>query len=186
MATLGHLAAGLAAGRLHHGRRASRRKLGLAMAGYSALAVLPDADVLAFSLDIPYGAPFGHRGAAHSLVVGLAVGLLAAALARGVGSRWIRTFLLVTLATASHGVLDAFTDGGRGIALLWPFSDERFFAPFRPIPVAPIGSDFLSARGLWCLGVEGALFAPVVAWALWPRRAPSGEPALPEGVEGPG
>lgn len=30
------------------------------------------------------------------------------------------------------------TDGGKGIALLWPFDGARMFAPFRPIEVSPI------------------------------------------------
>lgn len=30
------------------------------------------------------------------------------------------------------------TDGGKGIALLWPLCGERMFAPYRPIEVSPI------------------------------------------------
>ena len=30
------------------------------------------------------------------------------------------------------------TDGGKGIALMWPVSGERLFAPVRPIEVSPI------------------------------------------------
>ncbi|NIM12838.1 MAG: hypothetical protein GTO45_29905 [Candidatus Aminicenantes bacterium] len=41
--------------------------------------------------------------------------------------------------TASHGVLDAFTNGGLGIALLSPFDTTRHFSPWQPIEVAPIG-----------------------------------------------
>ena len=40
---------------------------------------------------------------------------------------------------ASHGILDAFTDGGLGIALMSPFTQKRFFFPWTPIPVSPIG-----------------------------------------------
>jgi hypothetical protein len=42
----------------------------------------------------------------------------------------IRFFLF--LATASHGILDAFTDGGRGIAFFAPFGTERYFFPHHP------------------------------------------------------
>jgi len=53
------------------------------------------------------------------------------------------------LATASHGMLDAMTNGGRGVAFFAPFSDARFFFPWRPIEVSPLGIDrFLSARGM--------------------------------------
>lgn len=67
-------------------------------------------------------------------------------------------------------LLDTLTDGGRGCALFWPFSEERHFAPLRPIPVAPIGLDFISERGFRVALVELVLFAPVFAYALWPRR----------------
>jgi inner membrane protein len=49
----------------------------------------------------------------------------------------------LALCTASHGILDAFTDGGLGIALLAPFDTTRYFWPVRPIAVAPIGLDGL-------------------------------------------
>ena len=76
---------------------------------------------------------------------------------------------LAALVLASHGILDTFTDGGLGCALLWPFSDERFFAPWRPLPVAPIGRAFLSAAGLHVALWEALLFAPFLLYALWPR-----------------
>ena len=56
--------------------------------------------------------------------------------------------------TASHGILDAMTDGGRGIAFFAPFDDTRYFLPFRPIKVSPIGIAFLSTRGLAVLWSE--------------------------------
>ena len=45
-------------------------------------------------------------------------------------------------------MLDALTNGGLGVALAWPWSDARFFAPWQPIKVSPIGIGFFSARGL--------------------------------------
>ena len=44
-------------------------------------AMLPDADVLAFALHIPYADAFGHRGASHSLLFALVLAVLAAVLA---------------------------------------------------------------------------------------------------------
>lgn len=70
---------------------------------------------------------------------------------------------------ASHGLLDAMTDGGLGIALFWPFTPERYFAPWRPLPVAPIGARLVSARGLRVMLTELVQFAPVFVYALWPR-----------------
>ncbi len=112
-------------------------------------SVLPDLDVLAFHAGIPYAAEFGHRGFSHSLMFAFCLAAFCAAFAPVLQSgRW-RSFWFVFLAAASHGILDAFTNGGLGIAFLWPFSAERFFAPFQPIEVAPLGlSRFLSARGL--------------------------------------
>ena len=84
--------------------------------------------------------------------------------------RPIRVGVTAAVVFASHGFLDTLTDGGLGSALLWPFSDQRFFAPWRPLPVAPIGRAFLSSRGLYVLLVEAIVFAPVMFFALWPRR----------------
>jgi inner membrane protein len=62
------------------------------------------------------------------------------------------------------------TDGGLGVARLWPFSSARFFAPWRPIPVAPIGAGMLSGRGLHVVMVESLWSLPILLWAAWPRR----------------
>ena len=103
------------------------------------VAVFPDFDVLGFRFDIPYEHPLGHRGFSHSL---LFAALLAAVVACfEFKSRSLRLFSILLVAAASHGILDAFTDGGLGIGFLIPFSNERFFAPVRPIPVSPIGID---------------------------------------------
>ncbi len=134
---------------------------------WSALAMAPDADVVGFAFGIPYGDPFGHRGASHAVTVALAAALALAATDR---RHFARMFLLGALAIGSHGILDAFTDGGMGVALAWPFSNARFFAPWRPIPVAPIGLGYLSRRGMVVAATELFYFLPVFAWALWPRR----------------
>ncbi|MEP7347936.1 MAG: metal-dependent hydrolase, partial [Gemmatimonadaceae bacterium] len=55
-------------------------------------------------------------------------------------------------------------------ALLWPFSNVRYFAPWRPIPVAPIGLDFLSERGLRVALTELAIFSIPLLYGVWPRR----------------
>jgi inner membrane protein len=67
-----------------------------------------------------------------------------------VRQKWTKFLLLCYFfaVTASHGVLDAMTDGGFGIAFFAPFDDTRYFFPFRPIKVSPIGLAFLSAHGL--------------------------------------
>jgi inner membrane protein len=168
MASIGHVAVGMALGR-YEARGASVSRLAAAMALLSLLALLPDADVVAFKLGIPYAAPWGHRGASHSVVFAAGVALAAALLARALRAPAGRWGLLTFLAVASHGLLDALTNGGLGAALLWPFSNERFFAPVRPLPVAPIGARMLSPRGLYVVTVELFAFIPLWAYALWPR-----------------
>lgn len=107
-------------------------------------SVLPDADVAAFALGIPYAHTFGHRGFSHSIVFALAFALLATIIVRG----RLATFAFLFLCTMSHGVLDAMTDGGLGVAFFSPFSNERYFFPWTPIRVSPLGAGFFSARGV--------------------------------------
>jgi inner membrane protein len=166
MASLGHIAVGMAAGRWWNPARPGRAMLGL-----SALAMLPDADVIGMACGVPYGAPWGHRGATHSIAIALVTGAAFAWLARRSTTRPVAAaFVVAILVAVSHGLLDAMTDGGRGIALLWPMTTTRYFFPWRPIPVAPIGLGFLSEEGLAVAAWEAALFMPVFAYALWPRR----------------
>lgn len=145
-------------------------------------SLLPDLDVLAFHAGIPYAAEFGHRGFSHSLLFAFCLASLCAGLALLLRSgRW-RSFWFVFLAAASHGILDAFTNGGLGIAFLWPFSAERFFAPFQPIEVAPLGlARFLSARGLAVIRSELLwvwlpFFGTATLMLAWRRLASSLRP----------
>lgn len=114
-----------------------------------AASILPDADVVAFSLGVPYGSAFGHRGFTHSLAFAAAVGLAGALFHRALDATRVRAAAFLFVATASHGALDAFTTGGSGIAFLWPWSEARYFAPVQVIAVSPIGlRRFLSERGV--------------------------------------
>src|SRR3989454_272644 len=133
-------------------------------------------------IDVPYSDPFGHRGATHSLVFAVLAGTVTALLLSHGGRRdfW-RTAVVTCLVAVSHPLLDAMTNGGLGVALLWPLSNARFFAPWRPIPVAPIGARMLSARGLHVILVEALWSLPVLAWALWPRVR---EPRFPDAQAG--
>ena len=114
-------------------------------------SVLPDADVLGFPLGIRYEDMLGHRGLSHSLAFALVLSCAVAFLAfPRLPERWTR-FLLFSyffVVTASHGALDAMTNGGLGIAFFAPFDNTRYFFPFRPVKVSPIGLSFFSARGL--------------------------------------
>ena len=111
-------------------------------------ALLPDVDGIAFRLGIPYASPFGHRGFSHSLVVAAFFAALAVPFARAFNARPIAVFAFLFVAMASHGVLDACTDAGLGVAFLWPWSNERIFFGFRPIEASPVSARrFFSARG---------------------------------------
>src|SRR5262245_8368277 len=145
MASIGHVLVGAAAAKTYG---PGERPTVASVVFWSALSLLPDVDVIGFPLGIRYEDEWGHRGATHSFVFALAVAAVVGLIARAAKLPGWRTFLVAAMVVVSHPLLDTMTDGGLGCALLWPFSDERFFAPWRPIPVAPIGPRFLSARGL--------------------------------------
>jgi inner membrane protein len=90
-------------------------------------------------------------------------------------------FLYFFLCTASHGVLDALTDGGLGVAFFSPFDTTRYFFSVRPVLVSPIGiSQFFSPYGIRVLASEVmwiwlpscALFVVLraIQW-LWPVKS---------------
>jgi len=113
------------------------------------LGMLPDLDVVGFYLGIPYGSPLGHRGLSHSLLFAVLMSLLAAVAASGLlAVSWWLLWLCFFAALVSHTLLDALTDGGLGVALFWPLNRRRYFFPFRPIRVSPIGLAALGRRGL--------------------------------------
>lgn len=174
MASIGHVIVGIAGARLLATPRTSlRERLALSM-GLSVLSLLPDADVIAFWLRIPYAAPWGHRGASHSLLLALLLGSLCGVWLGRWQGRVLRPLIVCSTVACSHGLLDALTDGGLGVALLWPWDHKRIFFPLRPLPVAPIGLRLISQRGLWVLLRETLYFLPLLLWGLWPptQRSP--------------
>lgn len=148
----------------------SRRLLAAGM----AVAILPDLDVVGLHFGIAYGTDFGHRGFSHSIAMAALVALAGAFAWRRLRSTFAVTFWFLFFSMASHGLLDACTDGGSGIAFLWPFTGERFFAPYTPIEVSPIGiSRFLSERGAKVVASELVwVWLPLAAFAaaLWAAR----------------
>ena len=160
------LAAGIALGR-------HRLPTRLMLAGM-AVAMLPDADVAMFAFGIDYAHAFGHRGASHSLVFALACGVFATCFARRLKAPPITTLLFVATSVASHPLLDMLTDGGLGVALFWPWSDVRHFAPWRMIEVSPFANRFFSARGVEVMVSEMRWVwlpaLPLAGVAAWLRR----------------
>ncbi len=132
------------------------------LAVVAVCAVIPDLDVAGFALGIPYDSMLGHRGFTHSIAFAIILGAIGASCYQRLSpsdASFTRLFIIFSLGAISHPVLDMLTDGGHGVALLAPFSGERFFFPWRPIRVSPIGSGFFSERGL-------AVILSEIVW-LW-------------------
>lgn len=150
---------------------------GLALLACAA-SVIPDVDSIGFWAGIPYDSPLGHRGFTHSFTFAALLALLAMPLAGRLRSRRGTVFAVVFAAAVSHGLLDAMTTGGRGVAFLSPFSGRRFFLPWRVIEVSPIGvKGFFSGRGGEILASEFVwIWIPVIVVAVvggivrWSRR----------------
>lgn len=116
-------------------------------------SILPDADVLAFQFGIPYAHPLGHRGFTHSIVFALLLSVFIKLVFFYSHSMFSKKgfaiLLFLFFSTISHGILDAMTNGGLGIAFFSPFDNSRYFFPIRPIQVSPIGAKaFFSESGL--------------------------------------
>jgi inner membrane protein len=113
-------------------------------------SIIPDADVITFSL--PYEHLLGHRGFFHSFLfaVILGVGVTLTFYPRKM-TRWsgLGLILYFTLCTASHSLLDAMTSGGLGVAFFSPWDNTRYFLPWRPIKVSPIGIDNFFSNWDW-------------------------------------
>jgi inner membrane protein len=177
-----HAIAGLAIGTAFRGKHTPARYWVFG----ATFAALPDLDGVGFWLGVPYESTFGHRGFSHSLIFAAmlaALGLLAFR-DRVFDADRTRIWMYLFLATASHGVLDAMTSGGGGVAFFAPVVNERYFFPWRPILVSPMSMRrFFSERGVRILASEfvfvwvpAALFA---ATALAVRRRPTAGPHLP-------
>ncbi|APR85555.1 Putative membrane-bound metal-dependent hydrolase [Minicystis rosea] len=142
------------------------RRLWLLAAG---CAIVPDADVLGFRFGIPYRSLLGHRGLSHSLAFAAVLGIVVTTLAfreLRLGSRkWFAHSLFFTAVTASHGALDALTNGGLGVAFFSPMILKRYFFPWRPIAVSPV--NVRKFFGPWALQI----LATEVVWVWLPALA---------------
>lgn len=101
----------------------------------------------------------------------MCLALVVSAVAKHFNASRATVFWFVAVCTASHGVLDMFTNGGLGAALWWPFSEARVFSPWQVIEVSPLSlRRAFSARG--CAVLQSELLwvwlpAVVVAGCLW-------------------
>ncbi|MCQ5014601.1 metal-dependent hydrolase, partial [Escherichia coli] len=83
----------------------------------------------------------------------------------------------------SHSLLDSVTTGGKGVGRLWPWSDERFFAPWQVIKVAPFalsrystpyGHQVIISELMW-VWLPGMLLIGMLWWLSknWNRIPPA-------------
>jgi inner membrane protein len=168
-----HSIAALSIGSIWYRPRIPKR---LWVAG-AVCSALPDVDVIGFRYGVHYSDFLGHRGFTHSFVFAALLALtVGVTLFRRSTPDISRTALVLYLfvATASHGVLDAMTDGGLGVAFFSPFDTSRYFLPWRPIHVAPISpTRFFTMRG-WLILQNEIIWiwipAVVVAALVWAVR----------------
>jgi len=136
---------------------------------------LPDTDAIGYWMGVPYADFWGHRGFSHSLLFAAIVSgiIVSCGIAdpKWMISRWV-LWCYFFLVTASHGLLDAITDGGLGVALLSPFDTNRYFFPWRPLEVSPIGiRAFFSEWGVRVLRSEIVwVWLPVLFTMVFVRR----------------
>ena len=145
----------------------------LLVAGIAA-SMLPDADVILFRFGATYHDVWSHRGFSHSLGFAIFLGWIAALALRRLAPPLV-AFALIAVSAASHGLLDMMTNGGHGIAILWPLNDQRYFFDWRPIRVAPLALSRFPARAAAIVKTEALwIWLPAIAVALalraWRRQ----------------
>ncbi len=124
----------------------------------AVLSLLPDADVIVEALipNLPHA--LAHRGATHSIAFAVLMALVAMRFAAPQEARfsrpWWGILLYLVLCGVSHGLLDALTHFGDGVAFFWPVVDVRYLFMFQPMQASPFLNDFFSIWGLRVLMAE--------------------------------
>ena len=128
-------------------RTVSRRVIELGI----AVSIAPDIDVIGSRFGIEYGDLLGHRGLTRLPYIRCFVGVgrapWRASSNRSFNASLVDMALLFHRGRVPWG-LDAFTDGGLGVAFFSPFDTSRYFFSVTPISVSPVGLSFFSVRGL--------------------------------------
>ena len=159
--------------------RRSRANFRQLLVAGASRPILPDLDVAAFALGIPYADALGHRGASHSLLFAGSIALLGAALHSRCAPDHRRLPLWLFVCAASHPLLDALPRAAWALPCCGRGTMQRFFAPWRPILVSPFANGFFSARGMATLLSELRwvwlpLFAGATLWKLIQREGARG------------
>ena len=139
----------------------------LCLAGF--LAVCPDFDYFLNWLRVGRGG--WHHGFTHSIAFAMFVGAITALVT---GWRSVRGFIVFSAATVSHTLLDYVITESRGVALWWPFTDQRYKLRV-PNPIDYTWSSTSLSEATVdvvriCL-LELIIFAPLLLLVILLRRA---------------
>jgi membrane-bound metal-dependent hydrolase YbcI (DUF457 family) len=126
-----------------------------------AFSLLPDVDSILGLLAGDIGRY--HNGVTHSLLVGLALSLVAGSAARTFWrtSFW-QVFLLAVFCYGFHVTMDWATVS-RGVMAFWPLTSERYLAPVALFYGLHWSDGWLSLRHLWTVLTE-LLFAALLVF----------------------
>ena len=153
MATVGHIAAGIAIAQAGGGRRDY-----LAVAVVTAASVSPD-------IDLVFG--INHRGPTHSIGFAAIVALVVALVLRLSSHPTPRgTAILCFVAVLSHIALDFLTVSSP-IAALWPITSVEFKFAHPILPSVPLDDRIATLRGLVNAATEMAWSAMLIAAGVW-------------------
>jgi inner membrane protein len=178
-------------GHLLAGQIAFRAATGTSPAGTLRLGILSAFAAVAADLDFIPGVMLGrpalyHQGASHSLIAAVVVGGILAAFHTWRGGPFLRAWIAIAIAYASHLLLDMFGPDRRapyGIPLFWPFDSATYLSPIALLPgVSHAGSTDV-VTGDWAartfrvrnlvaaLREAAILLPPVVLTEILVRRA---------------
>jgi hypothetical protein len=155
---IAHLGAGYAIYRYYKGRLPENRgqlwKLPFQMILVMGLSLLPDLDVIAAILFIDM--ENYHNNFSHSLLLGIPVALLIAAILRQLyrSGFWL-WFLICQISYDLHIIMDALTSE-RGVMMLWPLSQNRFVSSIQIFYGLQWGLGWFSIWHLWTIFTESA------------------------------
>jgi inner membrane protein len=136
-------------------------------------SVIPDIDALGYYRGGMHGSLLAHRGLTHSLFFAFFLSLAVVWLAFREDHPFFpsrrKLWLFFFALACSHGVLDAMTGWGFGVAFFSPFDATRYSLPWAPIKISPLSlKSFLSSRGKDVMVNEiGWVWIPsLVVWAV--------------------
>ncbi len=135
-------------------------------------ATIADVDTITFFLPGGIDDLWRHRGFFHSPFFGALVTFFWLAVffrnTEAFSGKWFFYFSFFFILFISHGLLDALTKGGYGVAFFSPFDNTRYAFPWSPILISPIRlGAFFSQWGLAVMKNEMCwIWAPCFSVAI--------------------